>query len=146
VGRHLPLPLLLGRLSDRVGRQPLLIACYLVGASSLAILALSTSLWQFYVSAGLLSVLGSSHAVALALTADLVPRPSISRAIARIDGIRWTGESWAAPARAGQRRVSHRDTFLAAAVLPLLAVLLLSLLRRERHAVTTAVPAPSHHD
>ena len=49
----LPFPLLIGWLSDRIGRRPLLLLCYAAGAASLFILALSTQLWQFWAAAAL---------------------------------------------------------------------------------------------
>jgi MFS family permease len=43
----LPFPFLLGLLSDRVSRKPLLIFCYLISTLSLIILATSHVLWHF---------------------------------------------------------------------------------------------------
>jgi MFS family permease len=44
----LPLPPLIGQLSDRLGRKRFLILCYLVSAVGLVTLALSSSLWHFW--------------------------------------------------------------------------------------------------
>ena len=53
----LPLPVLLGWLSDRIGRKLLLIVCYLAGLLSMLILAISTSLWHFWIATPLITVL-----------------------------------------------------------------------------------------
>lgn len=49
----LPLPVLFGWLSDRIGRKLLMNLGYLAGILSMLILAISTSLWHFWITASL---------------------------------------------------------------------------------------------
>jgi len=60
------LPLLVGRWSDRVGRTRFLLVSYLASAAGLVLLALSTSLWHFWVAVTVGTVIGfasTGHAV-----------------------------------------------------------------------------------
>src|SRR5262249_8450316 len=47
----LPVPILIGWLSDRIGRNRLIILSYLAAAISVAVLTVSTSLWHFWAAA-----------------------------------------------------------------------------------------------
>jgi len=77
----MPLPLLLGWLSDRMNRYWLIIACFLGSAIGLAVLAKSLSLWHFGASAILLSGVGVSLGIGPALVMDLVPPEKLGRAL-----------------------------------------------------------------
>jgi SET family sugar efflux transporter-like MFS transporter len=78
----LPFPLLLGWLSDRIGRHWLIVFCFLAGALGLVALALSLALWHFWASAILLAGVGVSLAIGPALVTDLVPGESLGKALA----------------------------------------------------------------
>ncbi len=54
----LPFPLLLGWLSDHIGRYWLIVLCFLTGAAGLVTLAASLALWHFWISAILLAGTG----------------------------------------------------------------------------------------
>jgi hypothetical protein len=76
----LPLPPLLGWLSDRLGRKRFLALGYLMGTASLLASAASISLWHFWISACLGSVMSNvNNSVGSALVTDLVPRASLGR-------------------------------------------------------------------
>jgi MFS family permease len=77
----LPLPLLLGWLSDRWNRYWLIVACFLGSAIGLLALAESLVLWHFGVSAILLSGVGVSLGIGPALVTDLVPPQNLGRAL-----------------------------------------------------------------
>jgi MFS family permease len=79
----LPFPLILGWLSDRVGRYGLVVLCFLTGAVGLVALAASVSLWHFWVATILLSGVGVSLGLVPALVTDLVPPESLGVALAR---------------------------------------------------------------
>ncbi len=78
----LPFPYLLGWLSDRIGRKPLLICCYFASTVSLIILAASLVLWHFWLSTALQTLVGASLAVGSALVTDLVPEEALGSALA----------------------------------------------------------------
>lgn len=87
-----PLPLLLGWLSDRTGRKMYLYSGYLAGMASLSILAVATSLWHFFLIMILQSMfLGVNAAVGNALVTDLVPQESLGRGLALFGATGWIG-------------------------------------------------------
>jgi len=77
----LPLPLILGWLSDRLGRKRFLTISYAVGAVGVLLLIPASSLWQFWLSATLVSAIISTNGVAQAYIADLVPPQAMGRSI-----------------------------------------------------------------
>ncbi len=74
----LPFPVFIGWLSDRLGRKPLMMICYLASLIGLVVLASSFSLWHFWVAMALQSIIGAGVAVGSALITDLVPRESLA--------------------------------------------------------------------
>jgi MFS family permease len=74
----LPFPVFIGWLSDRLGRKPLIMICYLASLIGLAVLASSFNVWHFWVAMALQSIIGAGVAVGSALITDLVPRESLA--------------------------------------------------------------------
>ncbi len=74
----LPFPVFIGWLSDRIGRKPLIMICYLASLIGLAVLASATDLWHFWIAMSLQSIIGAGVAVGSALITDLVPRDSLA--------------------------------------------------------------------
>jgi len=84
-------PLLLGWLSDRIGRRSILIGAYLVVSSSLVVLAFSRSVWHFYIFAGLYAFLAIPPSIAPAYVMDMVPRASAGKGVSLIQSMFWVG-------------------------------------------------------
>jgi MFS family permease len=77
----LPLPLILGWLSDRVGRKAILIIGYLCGAAGILALISAQKLWQFWFSAALLSMVAVCMSVSPAFVADIVKRGEVGTGV-----------------------------------------------------------------
>jgi MFS family permease len=143
IGGAVALPLLpiIGWCSDRVGRKRLLTLCYLSGVIGLFILAISVFGWQFWISAGLMSItLNGVTAVGSAMVTDIVPRAALGRGMSLFNATTWIGGI------IGLGSTGHAvqgfgilPTFVVVAILPLIAILLLIPIRP---AETTA-PAPA---
>jgi MFS family permease len=77
----LPLPLLLGWLSDRVGRKRLLIVFYGFAAAGILLLSMATAHWHFWLSAALVSFVNASNGVGQAYVTDLSDAKIIGRSL-----------------------------------------------------------------
>jgi MFS family permease len=149
----LPLPPLLGWLSDRAGRKRLLALCYLAGTVGLLALAVSVSLWHYWVVISLMNVVVSSvGSVGSAMVTDLVPQGSLGRGMSLFTATTWVGGiiGFAGTGYAIQR-LGTTSTFMMGPFLPLIAIVLLIPIRRaergegsalhlERYRITPAAP------
>jgi len=141
----LPLPPLMGWLSDRVGRKRFLALCYLAGAVGLSVLAASVSLWHFWVAASLLRVTFSvNNAVGSALVTDLVPQESLGRGMSLFGATWWVGGiiGYAGAGHAIQN-LGMTPTFIVGAFLPLIAIVLLIPIRGAEPGLRPARRRPS---
>jgi MFS family permease len=133
----LPLPLLVGRWSDRVGRTRFLLFSYLASTAGIVLLALSTSLWHFWVAV-VLGTVGStiSSTVGPALVTDLVARGALGRGMGLYSATGWIGAviGFASTGHTVQG-VGMLPTLIAAAALPLISMALLLPVHRARIAV-----------
>lgn len=121
----LPFPMVLGLLSDRIGRRPLLALCYTAGAASLLLLMVSTQLWHFWAASAFHAVLNASLGIGSATVTDLVPRPSLGSALALFGTTNWIGMILGNALTGNAiRSFGLAPTLLAGAGLGLLAVLL----------------------
>jgi len=127
----LPLPFLIGWLSDRFGRKPLLIVCYLATAMGLVILASALFLWHFGVTSALQIVISASIAVGSALVTDLVAQESLGAAIAWFAATNWVGYIIGfAITGAAINALGMTSTMLIGVLLALIAVILLLPIKR----------------
>jgi MFS family permease len=85
----LPMPFLLGWLSDRIGRKQMLIVCYLVATAGAAVLINAVSLWQFWLSMALFTISGAAGFVGSAFITDLVPQNTLGVTLTRYTSTAW---------------------------------------------------------
>ena len=87
----LPIPFLLGWLSDRAGRKAIIAACPLFGVASLLFLLFSRSLWQFCLVSIFNSLMTVSVSIGPAIVADVVRRERVGTAISLFQSAVWVG-------------------------------------------------------
>ncbi len=128
---NLPLPLLFGWLSHRVGRKRALVLGYLIGAAGLLAFTASVSLWHFWIAVSLTYVPMSLASVRSAMVTDLVRQQSLGRGLSLFNATTWIGGiiALAATGHAIQS-LGMTATFAMGATLPLTAVILLVPIRQ----------------
>lgn len=136
----MPLPLLMGWLSDRTGRKIFLYLGYLAGIASFAVLAISTSLWHFCIALVLQAVFMSASAtVGNALVTDLVSQESLGRGLSLFGATSWIGGVLGfAGAGYALQSLGMLPTFIIGICLTLIAIVLLIPIRsgvREHGAI-----------
>lgn len=88
----IPVIILLGWLADRYNRKLLLAICYAAGLVGFAVLAFSLQLWQYWLAAVFLAVLGYGPiAIGAALVSDIVPPAVIGLSLALFNGLLLAG-------------------------------------------------------
>jgi MFS family permease len=88
----MPLPLLMGWLSDRIDRKPLLAVGYLSALAALILLPASSVLWQFWLVIVLQGIaVGSNSSIGSAWVTDLIPRESLGKGLAFFGATVWVG-------------------------------------------------------
>ncbi|MBI1259164.1 MAG: MFS transporter [Chloroflexi bacterium] len=135
----LPLPFVVGWLSDRISRKQLLILSYLLASIGAVIMITALQLWQFWLSASLFALVGGMVGVGLAYVTDLVPSEGVGSALAYFS---------ATPPLAGVigyagtgfilQTLGMQGTFLAGAALPVVAIGMMLLIRRQGMKVAVA--------
>jgi MFS family permease len=126
----LPLPPLLGWLSDRTSRKRLMVVCCLAGSVGLLALAASASLWHFWGASALLNVLLYVSSVGSPMVTDLVPEGSLGRGMSLFTATTWAGGivGFAGTGYAIER-LGTTSTLVMGALLPLIAITLLIPIR-----------------
>jgi DHA1 family multidrug resistance protein-like MFS transporter len=88
----MPLPMLMGWLSDRLGRKAFLYIGYLVGLMGLIVLAFSQVIWQFWLVLVLQGIAtGNGGTVGNAVVTDLLPREALGKGLALFGSTGWIG-------------------------------------------------------
>ena len=124
----IPLPPLIGSLSDRTGRKRFLALCYLVGTLAMLILSVSIKIWYFWIASAFMSVMFYiSMSVGSALVTDLMPKSYLGKGLSIFNSTSWLG-GIIGFALAGYTIENYGllSTFILGAVLPILSIVLLT--------------------
>ncbi|MDE1993322.1 MAG: Tet(A)/Tet(B)/Tet(C) family tetracycline efflux MFS transporter, partial [Rhizobiaceae bacterium] len=132
---------LLGALSDRFGRRPILMLSLAGAAVDYIFMALAPTLWLLFVGRAIAGVTGASNSVASAITTDLTPEDQRARRFGQLSACFGVGFI-AGPAIGGLLgEISVRAPFVAAAALNAANLLVALFLLKETRSNTFAVGA-----
>ena len=138
----LPVPLLAGWLSDRLGRKRFVAFSFLATTAGLLALSASTALWHFWAASILFTLSFVGGPVGSALVTDLVPREALSRGLAMYSATTWLGGiAGCALTGCAAQGLGTTPTLIAGALLPLLAAGLLAPIGLHKRA---AADVPGH--
>lgn len=132
----IPATLMIGSLSDRLGRRSFLVLSYLLAAGGALLLSAATELWQFSLATVLLFMVNSANgSVGAAFATDLLDKEALSRGLSWLNGMMWLG-GIGGFAGAGYITDAFGSTtvYLVAATMAMSSTVLLGLLPRERQA------------
>jgi MFS family permease len=136
---NLPLPLLVGWLSDRVGRKRFLVGCYGLGAAGIFLLIPAAALWQFWLSASLAAVIITGMSVTQATVADRMPPEAMGKGMSMFNTSSWiAGMVGLSSTGYLIQTVGMSTTLLLGALLPIISIALVTRLRRP-----DPVPSPA---
>jgi MFS family permease len=123
----LPLPPIIGRLSDRLGRKRFLILGYLASVAGFLVLTCSAELWHFWLAGALAAIAAViAGSVGRALVVDLVPPGSVGRGMSLFVASLWVGAIMGFTAASyGVEAFGITSTFIVAALLSLIATALI---------------------
>ena len=124
----IPLPPLIGWLSDRTGRKRFLAICYLVGSFGMFILSVSAAVWHFWIASAFMSVMFYiSMSLGSAFVTDLIPRSYLGKGLSIFNSTTWLG-GIIGFALAGYTIENYGllPTFIVGAVMPIFSIVLLT--------------------
>ena len=124
----LPLPPVIGWLSDRTGRKRFLAICYIFGTLAMLILSVSTEVWHFWVASAFMSIMFYMNmSLGSALITDLIPQSYLGKGLSIFNSTSWMG-GIIGFALAGYTIENYGlfSTFIVGAVMPILSIVLLT--------------------
>ena len=131
----LPVPLLAGWLSDRLGRKHLVGISFLATTAGLLLLCASSALWHFCLASALYTLSFAGGPVGSALVTDLVPREALGRGLSLYNATTWVGGIVGCMLTGyAVQSLGITPTLIAGAFIPLLAVGLLVPIARGKRA------------
>lgn len=144
----IPFTLLIGMLSDRLGRQHFLVLTYLLVAGGVLALSAATQLWHFWLVATLtLVAFVINGAMSSAPATDLLPKNKLSRGISWINTANSIGAILSFMV-AGylMEMLGPRQLFLIASALPLLSAALVEVVKPGKTVGITGSDLPEVSD
>ncbi len=131
----LAVPLLLGWLSDRTGRKPILLALNFLGLAGLFLLSRGGDLAAFSVASSLLSLYGCFSGLFNALVTDLLPARSLGFGLALVNSASYIAGIFSSTlVGISIKSMGNQLPFLLGMVLPLVAALFLASISEKRQA------------
>ena len=132
----LPLPLIIGWLSDKLGRNRLLMISCLAVHFGVLLIVPATHLWHFWVSAILLRAISAGQTVGLAWVNDLATPETLATATARFSAGSWIANVIAFSVMGFIiEMLGLRMTLFIAAMFPLISIILVVIVSRRPRPV-----------
>ncbi len=140
----IPFTLLIGMLSDRLGRQHFLVLTYLLAAGGALALSRADQLWHFWLVATLtLVAFVINGAMSSALVTDLLPKKKLSRGISWINTANSAGAILSFMVAGYLMEVlGPRQLFLIASALPILSAALVEVVKTGKTVVISGSDLP----
>jgi len=137
----MPLPALMGWLSDRIDRKTFLTFGYLSVFAALVLLAFSNALWHFWLVFALQGIAtGSTGSIGNAWVTDLIPRESLGWGLALYGSTTWIGGVIGfAVSGYALHNLGVTPTFMIGSLLALGAIGLLIPIKAKRGRVVTQI-------
>jgi MFS family permease len=133
---NLPLPVVIGWLSDRMGRRAMMLVCYAAGIVGVVIYLFATSLWHFWLAQVCLTLTITSVSIGAALVTDLVPARSLNSSLTLYSASSALGGMIGyAVSGAAFQHLGLALTFELTLVLPILALVIMLALQPARLAI-----------
>jgi MFS family permease len=128
----IPFPLILGWLSDRMGRKRIMLICYVAMASTFLLLSGSFALWHFWLSMAIQWFVVASMGIASALVTDIVEPDSLGTALSLLGSTNFIGlVIGTGITGAAIQNLGLIPTFVMGAVLALIALGLITQIKRS---------------
>lgn len=129
----LPAPLVIGWLSDRLGRKGLLLLCLAAGFTALLAFAYASSAWGFWGASVLLAIMASAQPLLQAFATDLLPIQSVGMGLSLLSSATSAG-LFISSLGVGvvMQQYGARPAFVGMALAPLLAMVLLARVRERK--------------